>query len=59
MKRTAHATDEQPTISGPTHDQVAQHAYEIFLARGATDGQDVEDWLHAETELQAAGGSAR
>jgi hypothetical protein len=39
-----------------TRDQIAQHAYEIFLEHGATDGQDVEDWLRAERVLQAAKG---
>jgi len=54
MKRTAHATDEHPTTRGPTPHQIAQRAYEIFLARGETHGQDVEDWLRAEAELRAA-----
>jgi hypothetical protein len=36
-----------------TKDQIRQRAYEIFLARGAAPGQDVEDWLRAESELQA------
>ena len=58
MKRTAHVPNEQATNSGEPHDQIAQRAYEIFLARGATHGQDVEDWLYAEAELQAAGGRA-
>ena len=26
-------------------------AYELFLARGATPGNDMEDWLQAEREL--------
>lgn len=34
--------------------RVAHRAYEIYLARGRTDGQDVDDWLCAEREL--AGG---
>ena len=33
-------------------DRVAQRAYELYLARGAGDGQDMEDWLIAERELQ-------
>ncbi|MGD0946927.1 MAG: DUF2934 domain-containing protein [Candidatus Binatia bacterium] len=36
-----------------TKDQIRQRAYEIFLARGAAPGQDLEDWLRAESELQA------
>lgn len=55
MKRTARVTDEQLTTSAPTHDQIAQRAYERFLARGASHGQDVEDWLDAEGELKAPG----
>lgn len=40
---------------GPvTDDQIRQRAYEIFLARGAAPGQDIEDWLRAERELQAS-----
>jgi len=56
MKAKGHATDERPTSSGPTYDQIAQRAYELFLARGGTHGRDVEDWLRAERELQAAEG---
>jgi hypothetical protein len=59
MKRTGRKTEEQARTSGPTHDQIAQHAYEIFVARGESDGQDVEDWLRAEAALQAAGESNR
>jgi hypothetical protein len=29
-------------------------AYELFLARGATHGNDLGDWLNAERELRAA-----
>ena len=32
-------------------DRVAQKAYELYLARGAGDGQDFDDWLTAEREL--------
>ena len=34
------------------HDLVSQRAYERYLARGKEDGQDVDDWLKAETELR-------
>jgi hypothetical protein len=33
-------------------ERVAQRAYELYLARGCRDGQDVEDWLCAERELK-------
>ena len=37
---------------GPSLDQIAQRAYEIYQSRGGTDGQDMEDWLQAERELR-------
>jgi len=36
-----------------THEQVAQRAYEIYLERGATPGDPMQDWLRAEAELSA------
>jgi DUF2934 family protein len=33
-------------------DVLAQRAYELYLARGAQDGRDLDDWLAAERELQ-------
>ena len=32
-------------------DRVAQRAYELYLARGCQEGQDLDDWLCAEREL--------
>ena len=32
-------------------DRVAQRAYEIYLARGCGEGQELDDWLCAEREL--------
>ena len=32
-------------------DRVAMRAYELYLARGASDGRDFDDWLTAEREL--------
>lgn len=37
--------------SKPTHEQVAQRAYEIYLERGCTPGDPMQDWLRAELEL--------
>jgi hypothetical protein len=34
-----------------TRDDIARRAYELFLARGATHGADLDDWLQAEAEL--------
>ncbi len=35
-----------------TEDDVRVRAYQIFLARGAAPGRDLEDWLQAERELR-------
>jgi hypothetical protein len=43
-----------PKPSAPSHEAVAQRAYELFLQRGGGEGQDLEDWLRAESELRAA-----
>lgn len=37
----------------PTHEQIAQRAYCIYLERGATPGNELEDWTRAERELIA------
>lgn len=34
----------------PTHEQISQRAYEIYVSRG-TPGDAVADWLQAEREL--------
>jgi hypothetical protein len=34
-----------------THDEIAQRAFELYVARGQVDGSDVSDWLQAEAEL--------
>ncbi len=34
-----------------TDEEIRQRAYEIYLARGATAGYELEDWLRAEREL--------
>lgn len=34
-----------------THDQIAQRAYEIWLAKGRPRGQEQRNWYEAEAEL--------
>ena len=36
-----------------TQEVIAARAYEIYLARGAAAGRDVDDWLEAERELKS------
>lgn len=37
--------------SPPSHEQIAQRAYELYLARGGQHGRHEEDWTQAEREL--------
>ena len=39
------------TVANVDRERVAQRAYELYLARGGTDGQAMDDWLNAEREL--------
>lgn len=42
-------------IHSPTHEEIAQCAYELWQARGCAHGTDTELWLEAERSLRAAG----
>lgn len=35
----------------PTQDDIATRAYHIYLERGGTPGDPMQDWLQAEREL--------
>ncbi len=37
----------------PSDDEIRARAYEIYLARGATPGFELNDWLDAERELHS------
>jgi hypothetical protein len=50
VKATAATTTAK---AGPTREEIARRSYEIFLARGGTDGHDLEDWVKAEHDLGA------
>jgi hypothetical protein len=41
------------SLSVPS-EAIARRAYELFLEEGAVHGHDVDHWLSAERELQAA-----
>ncbi len=41
-------TGARPT---PPHDEIAQLAYRLYECRGRQDGNDIEDWVHAEQIL--------
>jgi Protein of unknown function (DUF2934) len=35
-----------------THEDIAKHAYEIYVATGCRHGQSEQNWLQAEQELK-------
>jgi hypothetical protein len=37
----------------PTIEEIRERAYELYLNRGSGHGDDVSDWLRAESELRA------
>jgi hypothetical protein len=40
-------------LDGREPDAIARRAYELYVARGGSDGQDLDDWLQAEREINA------
>ena len=38
----------------PSHEEIAKRAYDLWPARGVTQGHDVDDWLVAECESRQA-----
>jgi hypothetical protein len=54
MSRVATPPQTQPHASLKVpQDKIAQRAYEKWVKRGRTHGQDLQDWVEAENELRA------
>lgn len=53
-KTTTRRRATQPKVATvtPTHQQIEQRAFEIFLARNGAPGDAHSDWLQAERELR-------
>ena len=45
--------EKAAVISTLPQDQIAARAYQIYLERGSTPGDPMQDWLRAERELAA------
>jgi hypothetical protein len=43
--------DARPGVRPPAEADIRERAYQLFLARGAEPGRELEDWLQAEREL--------
>jgi hypothetical protein len=55
---TTPATTTASSLSSLSHADIANRAYELFLAAGAPHGRDLEHWLQAERELRSRSVSA-
>jgi hypothetical protein len=36
----------------PSHEEISRRAYEIYLEHGSLPGNELDDWMQAERELQ-------
>jgi len=50
---TSSSAASSANASSPTYDEIAEAAYHRYLRRGASDGQDLDDWVEAERELRS------
>lgn len=44
---------KKPQKPAAAYDDIALRAYHIYLERGCTPGDPMQDWLQAQEELQA------
>jgi hypothetical protein len=45
--------------SQPTQEEIAVRAYQLYLKRGGTPGNELEDWIQAERQLIGDNGKPR
>jgi hypothetical protein len=45
---------ERERTAASLEERIRERAHQIYLARGAKDGSEVDDWLRAEKELRPA-----
>ncbi len=50
-EKSSPESEPQTVSSAPTREEIEFRAYQIYIERGGTCGQDVDDWLQAEREL--------
>jgi len=52
MPRMTKAANETTRSAGASGEQIAARAYQLYLARGCSEGRALDDWLQAEAELR-------
>ena len=45
-------TEDTSANHVPSHEEISRRAYEIYLERDGFGGNELDDWLQAETELR-------
>jgi len=50
----ASKNNQRHAVVRPSHDEIAERAFNLFSASGYIPGHDVEHWLKAEAQLTAA-----
>lgn len=50
-EKSSPESEPQSVRGAPTREEIEIRAYQIYVERGGTHGQDVMDWLQAEREL--------
>jgi len=57
-KQTSSPVEKKTTKSKakakPSHDEIAEKAFQIYLERNGAPGDPMQDWIRAEQELTAA-----
>jgi DUF2934 family protein len=51
VKSPTSTSRNQDPSNGPSLKEIRLRAYEIYVERGWTDGEDLGDWFQAEKEL--------
>ena len=51
-QQVRNASHPGPVASMLTHEDIAKHAYEIYVEKGCRQGQSEKNWLQAEQELR-------
>lgn len=54
-KQTSSAVEKKPAKAKvkPSHDEIADRAFQIYLERHGAPGDPMQDWIRAEQELSA------
>jgi Protein of unknown function (DUF2934) len=61
-KQTSSSDEKKPVRAKavkPSHDEIAEKAFQIYLERHGAPGDPMQDWIRAEQELSATPKPAR